>query len=116
MIDGRLYINSHMVGRERIGLKRIEENGQTITVVEYQETLPEGLTYHIYEASDNGPLDNTREYIVPESHYFMLGDNRDNSMDSRVMDRVGFVPFSNITGRGQWIFLRDNKMVWLSLE
>ncbi len=51
-----------------------------------------------------GRLDNTEEFIVPEGHYFMMGDNRDNSQDSRVTETVGFVPAENIIGRAEILF------------
>lgn len=108
VIDGRLYINHRMVKRETVSLRRVDENGQATTVTDYLETLPNGVVHHIYEESDNGPLDNTKEYKVPEGHYFMMGDNRDNSQDSRVMDHVGFVPYENLVGRASFIFFSTN--------
>jgi signal peptidase I len=74
----------------------------------YEETLPDGVKHIIYEESDNGPLDNTAEYIVPEGHYFMMGDNRDNSQDSRVSELVGFVPVENFVGKAERIFFSTN--------
>lgn len=108
MIEGRLYINHHVVKRETVGLKRVDENGTATPVTEYLETLPNGVIHHIYEVSDNGQLDSTPEYRVPEGHYFMMGDNRDNSQDSRVMDHVGFVPYENLVGRASFIFFSTN--------
>lgn len=115
MIDGRLYINQRLIPREKFGSKQIEQNDQTIMVTEYIETLPNGSVHHVYEESDNGPLDNTQEYKVPYGQYFMMGDNRDNSQDSRVMKRVGFIPFENITGKVHRIFYRNHKITWLPL-
>ena len=108
VIDGRLYINHRLVPRETVGLKRVDENGESSTVTEYLETLPNGVIHHIYEESDNGPLDNTKEYKVPANSYFMMGDNRDNSQDSRVMNHVGFVPYENLVGRASFIFFSTN--------
>ncbi len=109
VIGGKLYINGKKVNRELVGYKQIEErNGKTKRVAEYIETLPNGVMHTIYEEDDIHPLDNTPEYIVPEGHYFMMGDNRDNSRDSRVQDHVGFVPLDNFVGRAEFIFFSTN--------
>lgn len=105
VINGRLYINGEMAPREPVGLKKVD-NGYGIddTMMEYIETLPGGVMHSIYEESDNEGLDNTEEYVVPDGHYFFMGDNRDNSQDSRVQDLVGFVPFENLVGRADILF------------
>ncbi len=108
VIDGILYIDRRKVPREPIGLKEIDNDGIPTTMMEYIETLPGGIIHHIYEEGDDRPLDNTEEYIVPEGHYFMMGDNRDNSQDSRVASMVGFVPVENIIGRASFIFFSTN--------
>lgn len=113
MIEGRLHINGKALQRDYVIIKRVEENGETVTTTEYTETLPNGVTYSIYEESDSDPLDNTQEFIVPPDHYFMMGDNRDNSQDSRYIDSsghapVGFVPFENLVGRATFIFFSTN--------
>ena len=103
--QGRLYINGKMVDREPVGLQRLKSpEGVNENLMEYIETLPGGTIHKIYEESDSEPLDNTEEYVVPEGHYFMMGDNRDNSADSRVKDTVGFVPEQNLVGRAQVLF------------
>jgi len=106
--DGRLYINRRLVPREHAGLHRIDEEGIPTTVIEYIETLPGGIMHSIYEEDDNRPLDNTEEFVVPEGHYFAMGDNRDNSQDSRVKNLVGFIPVQNIVGRASFIFFSTN--------
>lgn len=102
--DGRLYINGEMVPREPVGLVRLNDGGGEVTVMSYIETLPGGVMHMIYEVSDSAPLDDTSEFTVPEGHYFMMGDNRDNSQDSRVGSLVGFVPYENFVGRADRIF------------
>ncbi len=105
VIQGRLYINGQMLHRETVGMHRIETpEGTNETIMEYIETFPDGTMHTIYEESDNEPLDNTEEFMVPEGHYFMMGDNRDNSQDSRVPELVGFVPSQNLIGRAEILF------------
>lgn len=106
MRQGRLYINGERVEREAVGYVESDENAayKTRPIMEYIETLPGGIMHRIYEESDNGDRDNTPLYTVPARHYFMMGDNRDNSMDSRVSELVGFVPFENFVGRADILF------------
>ena len=84
----------------------------------YRETLPASAngperTHPIIEQSDEGPLDNTQEYRVPENHVFAMGDNRDNSLDSRVQNAVGFIPVENLVGRAEFIFFSvDGSAAW----
>lgn len=75
-------------------------------MTEYTETLPNGVQHSIIEASDNAPLDNTPLFTVPEKHYFFMGDNRDNSADSRA--DVGYVPRDNILGPAWFIWYSHN--------
>lgn len=96
---GRLHINGEMVARERIADFAYGDSGRTVLVPQYLETLPGGAQHAIIETSgDTGFADNTPEFIVPANHLFMMGDNRDNSSDSRFRD-VGFVPIENFVGR-----------------
>lgn len=111
MVNGRLYINRKQVEREEVGLRRIAEGyGKPVMMTEYIETLPDGTMHRILEESDNRDLDNTDEYVVPAGHYFMMGDNRDNSQDSRVTSLVGYVPFENIVGRASFLFFSIDGM------
>ncbi len=104
MRDGQLYINGTMVQRQPDGLYLADENGQSTELKEYIETLPNGVKHPILKASDNEPLDNTEEYVVPPDCVFAMGDNRDNSLDSRVLNAVGYVPVENLVGRAELIF------------
>lgn len=108
-INGRLYINDRLVEREAAGIDRVENGmGQQLTVTRYIETLPGGVMHSIYEESDAEALDNAGPFHVPENNYFAMGDNRDNSRDSRVQELVGFIPFRNIVGRADLIFFSTN--------
>ena len=73
---------------------------------EYTEVLPNGVEHSIIEYTDDGSLDNTMEYLVPENHLFFMGDNRDNSNDSRA--DVGFVPVDNVIGRVWFVWYSHN--------
>ncbi len=101
MQGGRLYINGTLVPRINPTPLEITEQGENMTVTQYTEILPGGLEHLIYERSDMMPADNTPPVVVPQGHYFMMGDNRDNSGDSRYF---GPVPFEALEGRAEFIF------------
>ena len=104
MVDGVLHINGQPVQRERIEDFIDEEEGRRpIRVRRWKETLPNGVSYTTLDLPYNLQSDNTEVYEVPPDNYFMMGDNRHNSTDSR-FPQVGYVPFENIVGRAQLIF------------
>lgn len=103
MRGGQLFINGVGVPREKVGQiddPDVTEMDRPVDV--YRETLPNGVSYDTLDLTQNGIGDDTREYVVPEGHYFMMGDNRDNSTDSRFA--VGFVPYENLVGKANIIF------------
>lgn len=109
VIQGVLHINGAAVKRERVGtVVDRDGNGRGETLTEYRETLPNGVTHTIWEVGDDQWLDNTPVFEVPAGHYFAMGDNRDHSQDSRVQNRVGFVPFENLVGRAEFLFFSHN--------
>lgn len=110
--DGILQINGEPVGRRRDGSFREYRRGRSIN--RYVEVLPGGREHDIVEERDDKLFsDNTRVYTVPAGHYFMMGDNRDNSQDSR-FGGVGFVPEENLVGRADFLFFSvdENKTRW----
>lgn len=103
MKHDELYINGVVVPRKKMG----QIDNPDITEVDrpvdvYRETLPNGVSYDTLDLTPNGLGDDTREFVVPPGHYFMMGDNRDNSSDSRFS--VGYVPAENLVGRANIIF------------
>jgi signal peptidase I len=108
MIEGVLYINDVAVKKERIE-DYVDHDRQFggRPLAQFVETLPNGVQYRVLDKTQQGGLDNTDVYTVPEGHYFMMGDNRDDSSDSRVpreFDGVGFVPVENFMGRADILF------------
>jgi signal peptidase I len=107
MKQGLLYVNDAPVARERltdfVGGDSCGSNPGA-KVKRWRETLPNGVSYETLDCVDNGFYDNTNVYMVPAGHFFMMGDNRDNSTDSRVLSAIGYVPFDNIIGRIAMIY------------
>ena len=105
--NGILHINSAPVERSYLGLATTTNGFTTMNFKVYEETLPDGSRHLIQERSDDDSFDNTAVYSVPDGHYFMMGDNRDNSRDSRTSS-VGMVPAENLVGRADRLFFSHN--------
>jgi signal peptidase I len=117
MKSGILYINNKAAPRKRIEDYLYQEgDGAVIPMKQYIETLPNGRQHRLIKIGDDGPLDNTQVYQVPPGDYFMMGDNRDNSQDSRVLSAVGYVPAENLIGKARFIFFStDGSARWWEL-
>jgi signal peptidase I len=123
MVHGRLMINGHPVPLEAAGTGKVEEaDGYLHTIDKFTETLPGGVKHTIFKTRWDGPLDDTQVYIVPAGHIFAMGDNRDNSLDSRVAPEdggVGYVPAENLVARadvmlGSYDYLNAHSLTsWL---
>ena len=102
MRDGTVILNGKAIIRTRVDDYIEKIDGQERHVAQYRETMPEGVRYLTLDRDPEGMMDNTGIYVVPADHYFMMGDNRDNSNDSR-MD-VGYVPAENLEGKAEFRF------------
>ncbi len=113
MRGGVLHIDGRRVGMERDGVFIDGDNGRALEV--WRETLPGGVSHVALNTVDGMMFDDTPEYLVPEGQYFFMGDNRDNSRDSReprAAGGVGFVPFENLVGRAEIIAVSADGPFW----
>jgi signal peptidase I len=111
--QGQLYINGELCPRQPEGDYLADDGGTQMLRKLYVETLPSGVKHEVLKEGDDGPYNNTQEYVVPAGHVFSRGDNRDNSQDSRFMNAVGFVPVENLVGRAEILFFSiDAEYPW----
>ena len=117
IINGEVYINNQRLSYKEIGVyednnlinrkkKALGCRNEKLKILE--ETLPSGKSYNILDSDITSYADNTGIYNVPKDHFFVMGDNRDNSQDSRFIKSVGFIPFDNLVGRAELIFFSWN--------
>lgn len=109
---GLLYLNDQVVARQPIEHFPVDDGDLHMVLNQYTETLPNRRSYPIVKATDDGIWNNTPEYVVPPNAFFVLGDNRDNSVDSRMVNAVGFVPLQNLIGKAWTItWSRDHARI-----
>tara|TARA_B100000941_G_C28396504_1_gene495644 strand:+ start:204 stop:947 length:744 start_codon:yes stop_codon:yes gene_type:complete len=107
-IDGDIYINDKIIKREKyLGSMTARCGKVSFNVNSYEETLPNGVK-HIAVYNSEGTLQNSRKFVVPKDHFFLLGDNRDCSRDSRYLDSVGYVNYLNLVGKAKIIFFSND--------
>ncbi len=120
MVEGVLHINGEPVARSRVGsFTGMGPNGAPRTYDIYEETLPNGVKYETLDANLHMHLDfpdDTQEYKVPEAHYFFMGDNRNNSIDSRFLDKVGYVPKENLVGRAAYLLITSDFSIFKFIQ
>ena len=110
-VDGDLFINGSKVIREEIKISEPIRCGNFILETNtFVETLPNGVKY-IASYNKQGTLKNTKKYIVPKDHLFLMGDNRDCSKDSRFLDDVGYVNNLNLVGEAKIIFFSNDTKI-----
>ena len=109
--DSFLYINGNQIKRVKSGEFTAIENNISVSAEKFIETMPEGKKIEIMEQKLT-PQDNTGVYTVPYGYYFAMGDNRDNSEDSRFLNEVGFIPEENLIGEAKIIFFSCNSPIW----
>lgn len=114
MKNGILYINDTEVPRKRVADFQMSCDEPYCAVTQYLETLPSGASYHVIALNPAGPANNTSVFNVPSNAYFVLGDNRDNSADSR--NSLGYISREQIFGKLAYRYIENKHWTWQKIE
>ncbi len=110
-INGELFINDKNIPRKKTMNRKVIRCGNFLLETDFFiETLPNGVK-HIVTYKKQGSLQNTKKFKVPSEHYFLLGDNRDCSKDSRYLESVGYVNIQNLVGKARLIFFSNDTKI-----
>ena len=105
IINGEILINNNIIHRKKDNyFTDVDTKGNTKRLRQYIEYFYD-IEIKVLDLTDNGMVDNTQVYEVPKNNFFVMGDNRDNSQDSRFLNNVGYIPVENLIGKAQFIFL-----------
>ena len=115
IIDGKIIINDNLILRKKLkDFIDTDKNSSIKRIRKYKEYFF-NKEIEVLDITDQGIVDNTNLYVVPEGHFFVMGDNRDNSQDSRFTNIVGYIPIENLIGKAQFIFFSLENSRFLEL-
>ena len=115
-INGNVFLNNNQILKSRVNKsKKINCGSKSFNAIEFEEKLPNGIKYLSVYSKVNS-YNNSDKFIVPNDHYFFLGDNRDCSKDSRYLASVGFVHKDNLVGKARIIFFSSDRKIGRLIE